>query len=413
MQCDILSIGDELLIGQIVNTNAAWLGRELTGLGLTVRKVTVVGDDKDSIVTALREGITHAGSVFVTGGLGPTKDDMTKDALIEVFGGTLVFHEETWDRLCKILERFGKTPVEAHRQQCMLPSRAQILPNRMGTAPGLLFEASGCRVVVMPGVPYEMEYIMQTHVLPTLIAQATTGRIVYRTICTVGEGESVLAEKIADIEASLPQGLRIAYLPSPGRVRIRVTGTGADHSNIDTQVRSVTSQITERVAEFVYASEDISLAEAIGRRLREEGKTLTLAESCTGGYLAHLVTAIAGSSDYFPGGIITYSNAMKSSHLGVNTSTLAHHGAVSEATVREMVSGVKRMFGTDYAIAVSGVAGPGGGTEDKPVGTVWIAVTNGTDVFAQKFLFGKDRLRNIELSAVYALDLLRKRFLRS
>ncbi len=409
MQCEIISIGDELLIGQVVNTNAAWMGRELTGLGLEVRQVIAIPDQKDVIVDVLKRSIVHARWIFVTGGLGPTKDDMTKDALLSVFGGKLVFHEETWQHLQKVYAQFGKTLSDSHREQCYLPSSARILPNRMGTAPGLLFETSHYKVCVMPGVPFEMEHIMQTQVIPLIQSSVKAGTIIYQTICTVGEGESVLAAKIKDIEDSLPAHIRLAYLPALGRVRIRVTGNSQDTEGISKQVDHITGEIVSRISDYVYAVEDIQLAEAIGKKLREMGKTLSVAESCSGGFLGHLITAIPNSSDYFVGGAITYSNQLKQSVLGVKAKTLEMHGAVSEDIVREMASGAIKVFSSDYAIAVSGIAGPTGGTPDRPVGTVWIAVADRENVIAKKFSFGKDRLRNIELSAVYALDMLRKK----
>ena len=409
MQCEIISIGDELLIGQVVNTNAAWLGRELTGLGLEVRQVMVIPDQKDIIVEVLRRSIVHARWIFVTGGLGPTRDDKTKEALLSVFGGELVFHEATWQHLEKVYAQFGKKLNESHREQCHLPSTARILPNRTGTAPGLLFETTHCKVCVMPGVPFEMEHLMQTQVIPLIQSNFTGGTIIYRTIGTVGEGESVLALKIADIEDGLPEHIHLAYLPALGRVRIRVTGRGQDAVAISKQVEQITTAIVSRISEFVYAVEDIQIAEAVGRRLREMGRTLSVAESCTGGFLGHLITAIPNSSDYFLGGVISYSNQLKQSVLGIQAETLSEYGAVSEETVLEMASGAVKAFGSDYGIAVSGIAGPSGGTTEKPVGTVWVAVADKEEVQARKFTFGKDRLRNIELSAVYALDMVRKR----
>ncbi len=408
MQCELISIGDELLIGQVVNTNAAWLGRELTGLGFNIRQVTTIPDDKDIIVEMLRKSMARAQWVFVTGGLGPTKDDITKEALVSVFGGKMVFHEDTWQQLGKIYARFGRTLSDAHKEQCYLPTSARILPNAMGTAPGLLFEQSHCKVCVMPGVPFEMEHIMLKQVVPLIHASAVNGTIIYKTVATVGEAESVLASSISDIEEQLPEGIRIAYLPSPGRVRIRVTGSGIDTAKVSRRVDEITSRIVARVGEYVYATEDIDLADAVGRKLRTMGSTVSVAESCTGGYLGHLITAIPNSSDYFPGGAITYSNALKHKVLGVQSETIDTFGAVSEETVREMAEGARRAFRSDYAIAISGIAGPSGGTPDKPVGTVWLAVACDRETVARKYVFGKDRLRNIEFSATYALDMLRR-----
>jgi nicotinamide-nucleotide amidase len=261
----------------------------------------------------------------------------------------------------------------------------------------------------MPGVPFEMEHIMQVQVMPLLKSSSNANAIVYETIATVGEGESVLSERIADIEQNLPVHVKIAYLPAPGRVRLRVTGHGTDQQVLLKEVSDIANNIASRIGEFIYSREDIQLADAIGKRLRERKQTVSVAESCTGGFISHLFTANAGSSDYFKGGGITYSNELKQSILGVKDETLASYGAVSEETVKEMAAGAVKAFQTDYAIAVSGIAGPDGGTAEKPVGTVWIAVADSQSIVTKKFTFGKDRLRNIEMSAICALDMLRKK----
>ena len=406
MQAEIICIGDELLIGQVVNTNAAWLSRALADVGLQVTRTVCVADHLAEIEQAIREAMDRVSWIFMTGGLGPTKDDMTKHALVKTFGGEMQFSQETWEHLVKIYARFDKVATDAHREQAMIPSLATILFNKMGTAPGLYFNTNDARVFAMPGVPYEMEFLMGQHILPLIRTYNNRDNVVYRTLATVGEGETFLADRITDIEEALPDHIHLAYLPSPGRVRLRVTGM-SDDPDLVQQVESVTAQILERIAQYVYATEDIPLADAIGRTLRAHGRTLTVAESCTGGYLGHLITAIPASSDYFVGGAITYSNQMKMQLLGVKQETLDKHGAVSEETVREMSTGARTHFAADYAIAISGVAGPTGGTTEKPVGTVWVSVATPNVVVARRFLFTKDRLRNIELSAIHALNLLR------
>lgn len=409
MRAEVICIGDELLIGQVINTNAAWISRELSGAGLAVQRIVCVADRQDAIVEALEDAMNRSEWVLVTGGLGPTKDDVTKHALLRVFGGQLKFSEETWDRLVKIYRMLGKEATDAHREQATQPERATILENKMGTAPGLYFPVKEGGVCVMPGVPYEMEYLMQEHVLPLIRRKGTQQEISYRTIATVGEGETVLAERISDIEDRLPVGLGIAYLPSPGRVRIRVTGVGKASANVESTVAKTADQIAERLGHLVFATEDITLAAAIGRLLREKGQTISVAESCTGGYLGHLFSSESGSSDYFIGGAIAYSNNLKQQILGVQKKTLDEFGAVSEETVREMSSGGLRTFGSNYAIAVTGIAGPSGGSPDKPVGTVWIGLADARGIITRRYVFGKDRLRNIELTGVYALDMLRRR----
>jgi nicotinamide-nucleotide amidase len=321
----------------------------------------------------------------------------------------MVFSEVVWEQLRKIYAIIGKPVTEDMREQCYFPSSARVLPNKMGTAPGLLFEANTNRVFVMPGVPFEMEHLMQEQFIPIILSSKGEQVITMKTLATVGEGESVLSRQIEDIEAHLPDGIKIAYLPALGRVRIRVSGIGHPGSQIRTEVDRIAEEIAGRIGDVIYATRDISLAEAIGETLRGGRQTISVAESCTGGFLAHLFTSNAGSSDYFAGGAVTYSNVLKKEILGVQEETIQSHGAVSEATVLEMADGARTKFHTDFAIAVSGIAGPGGGTDEKPVGTVWIAVSGPDGVEAHHFRCGKDRLRNIELSAVKAMDLLRKR----
>ncbi|RLD21793.1 MAG: damage-inducible protein CinA, partial [Bacteroidetes bacterium] len=303
--------------------------------------------------------------------------------------------------------QFGKEPTKAHRAQCYLPPNAEIFPNMKGTAPGMHFEKNGNHLFVLPGVPYEMRYLMEHGVLPKLnVLYTDLGQQIYKTFSTVGEGESRLAERITDVEDHLPSFLKIAYLPSVGRVRIRLMG--GIHSDDDMKIFENTCEvISQRLGAFVFAEEDISLPEAIGRMLKRRNATLSVAESCTGGYTGHLMTSIAGSSEYFEGGAITYSNALKHSILGVQMSTLETFGAVSRETAEAMATGAVRVFHSDYAVAITGIAGPGGGSDEKPVGTVWIAVAGKDAVESRIWRFTKDRARNIELSAIMALNMVR------
>ena len=409
MQAEILSIGDELLIGQVVNTNAATIGQALTGVGIPVVHGSVIRDDLDDIVTGLKRAWQRSDIIVLTGGLGPTRDDKTVAAVAAFFDSPLVFSESTWSRLNTMFAQFGRTPTEAHRQQCMLPADADLLTNRLGTAPGMHFSKDGRHLFVMPGVPYEMEGILAEYVIPR-IRNGLNGVVPVQvaTICTVGEGESRLAEQIKDIEDGLPPGMQLAYLPRPGQVRVRITSRHTDHQEGIRQLHEVSDRIAARLAAFVYAREDIPLADALGRQLADRRLMLGVAESCTGGYLGHLITSIPGSSAWFAGGGITYSNTLKMRLLGVAEETLAQSGAVSEATAVEMARGAVQHFSADLAVAVTGIAGPDGGTPDKPVGTVWICVADANQTLTRLFHFGKDRARNIELSAVSALNLVRK-----
>ena len=343
--------------------------------------------------------------ILMTGGLGPTKDDVTKKALAEYFGSEMVFSQETFERIAAIFEKRGIKMTDAHREQCYLPSNALIIENKMGTAPGMWFEKDGKYLCSMPGVPHEMKYIMTYGVLPRLNAMSTS---IYRkkTIRTSGIGESAIAEMI---EPTLEdQDVNIAYLPSIGQVRLRLSKVGNDAALVESIVDKAVQSISTIIKPHIFGFDDDTLEQHVGQMLLEKELTLATAESCTGGYLAHMITSVAGSSAYYRGSIIAYSNEIKHDVLQVSQKTLDQHGAVSEQTVREMVRGALSLIDSDIAISVSGVAGPGGGSDDKPVGTVWIAVGDTERMVSKRFLFTKDRIINIKYTAVYALDMLRK-----
>lgn len=407
MKIAILTVGDELLIGQVIDTNSAWMARQLNYNGMQVVKGITVSDTLEAIQQGLTEALAVADVVLMTGGLGPTKDDVTKKALAEFFGQGFRFDQPTYDRILKLFERWGRSSTPAHRQQCYMPEGADLLFNKMGTAPGMWFEEAGKVVVSMPGVPYEMQYLMENKVMPRLKETFPIQPIVHRTILTVGEGESRIAALIEDLEDHLPENVKLAFLPGLGQVRLRLTATGADEATLNILVDAKKKEIEERIRQFIYGYEEDKLERVIGQMLSERGLTLSTAESCTGGYLAHQITSVSGSSKYFMGSIIAYSNEVKMRQLGVREETLEQHGAVSEQTVVEMVKGVVKLLGTDIGIAVSGVAGPTGGTPEKPVGTVWLAVGSAEVVKTQVLHIGKDRIKNIQYSAVKALDLIR------
>jgi len=408
MKVHILTIGDEILIGQIVDTNAAWMSRQLNLRGAQVIGKSSVGDDFTGIQKALKKAISEADVVLITGGLGPTKDDITKKALADFFGVEQVFHEATWERIQKLFKRWGRGTTPAHRDQCFMPANAELLHNKMGTAPGMWFEHQEKIAVSMPGVPYEMEYLMEHEVLPRLVAHFPGSPIAHRTIQTVGEGESRLAARIEDFEEQLPQHIKLAYLPNLGKVRLRLTGTGSDQEALELEIEKKALELEALIPDLVFGREDDQLEAVIGRMLLANHLTLGTAESCTGGLIAHRITTIPGSSAYFMGSVVSYSNEMKQHLLGVRPETLEDHGAVSEQTVQEMVKGAVKRLGVDIAVAVSGIAGPGGGTPEKPVGTVWIAVGNSNTIKTEKWQIGTDRMKNIEYSAVQALNLVRR-----
>lgn len=407
MKVHLITVGDEILIGQIVDTNSAWMGRQLNGYGIRISGISTVPDEEEAIHQAIGMGMNEADAVLMTGGLGPTKDDITKKALANYTGGQLVFHEETYARIQRFFDRLGRKPTAAHHQQSFMPDNAAILTNRMGTAPGMWLEHKDHVIVAMPGVAYEMEYLMEQEVIPRLVKRFRPQPVRHRTLLTAGMGESNIAERIQDLEAALPAHIKLAYLPNLGKVRLRLSGTGEDQAQLDQELDQHLTAFQERLQDLVFGREDERLEEIVGRMLKARGLMLCTAESCTGGYIAHLVTSVPGSSAYFKGGVVAYSNEVKQQQLGVKSSTLEQYGAVSEQTVSEMAEGALQLFGGGVAVAISGIAGPDGGSKAKPVGTIWMAVSvaGTTDTFLLRA--GKDRLKNIQYSANHALNFIR------
>jgi nicotinamide-nucleotide amidase len=406
MLAEIITIGDEILIGQIVDTNSAWMAEKLNHAGIRVKQISSVSDNLEHILAALAEAATRADIILITGGLGPTKDDITKKTLAEYFNVGMVMNDAALENVRNIFEKYNRPLLEVNRKQAEGPSNCEVILNKNGTAPGMWFNSGGKIYVSMPGVPFEMKYMVEEEVIPKLQAQLKLPVIIHKTILTVGEGESFLAEKIADIEDSLPQNIKLAYLPKLGQVRLRLSADGDDALFLQKEIDLHAAKIIERVRHAVVAEEDIPLEKVVLDLMTKQGLTLSVAESCTGGYISHLITQHAGSSQVFFGGVVSYSNQLKQSVLGVKTETLNDYGAVSEQTVREMVEGALLNFKTDYAVAVTGIAGPDGGTPEKPVGTVWIAAANANKTVIKKFTFGNKRLQNIERSAVWAFFML-------
>ena len=407
MKATILSIGDELLIGQTLNTNAHWMSQQLTAIGVDVLRHVSVSDKRAEIVGALDTAMADTQVILITGGLGPTSDDITKDVLCEYFGGSLVFNEAAYENIRQIFNRRNREISEATRQVAFLPDNCLPIQNAFGTAAGMLFRRDDRVVVSMPGVPYEMKAMVENGVIPYLQSEFTLPLILHHHFYTAGVGETQLAELLTDFEKNKPADMGLAYLPSVGKVRLRLTLKGQDKADLQSRMQAARETVYAAVKAHVYAEEDIPLEQVVGRLLAERGKTLGTAESCTGGYIAHLITSVAGSSDYFKGSVIAYSNEIKQQVLGVQAATLEAHGAVSEQTVREMLSGALKVLDTDVAIAVSGVAGPGGGSEEKPVGTVYIGVADAETSVVLRHGFTNNRERNIQLSGVLALVMLK------
>lgn len=408
MRVHILTIGDEILIGQIIDTNSAWMGQQLNLMGAEIEKITSVGDNYHDITENLNISQQQADVILVTGGLGPTKDDITKKAIADFLGVKMVFHEPTWTRIERFFNRLGRNTTPAHKEQCFMPEGAEILTNKMGTAPGMWFNHEGTVIVSMPGIPYEMKYLMENEVIPKL-TQTFPGRpIAHRTILTVGEGESRIAQRLENFESSLPENLKLAYLPNLGKVRLRLTGRGDDQQLLEAVLDRKVIEIENLIPDLIFGKDKEDLASAIGKLLLERKLTLGTAESCTGGHIAHLITRIPGSSAYFQGSVVSYSNETKQRLLGVKPKTLESYGAVSEQTVLEMAEGAREPLGCDLAIAISGIAGPSGGSPQKPVGTIWMAVSDGKNHKTYKLQAGKDRLKNIQYASVVALNMIRK-----
>jgi len=408
MHAHIITIGDEILIGQIIDTNSAWMGGQLNLAGIEVSEITTASDTRNSIYNAVQNAAKHADIILITGGLGPTKDDITKKVLAEYFDTDLEFNEEMWQHISAFFAQLGRTTNEAHRQQCFLPANCTMLRNKMGTAPGMWFEKDGKVFVSMPGVPYEMKYLMTNEVIPKLKETFETKTIVHRTIRTAGIGESDLNAKIVDIEEGLPDFVKLAFLPSLGQVRLRLTARGDDEAYLNDFLDSEVQKITERVPDLIFGYEKETIEEVVGKVCKAKGVTIGTLESCTGGFLASKITSIAGASAYFKGSVVAYSNEIKMKLLDVSEETLKNHGAVSEETVIEMVKGGLNTLNVDYTVAVSGIAGPDGGTATKPVGTIWIAVGNQEHTEAILLKGSDDRIKNIERTTTYALNILRK-----
>lgn len=405
----IITIGDELLIGQVIDTNSAFIAQELNKIGVPVKHRLAVGDNWDDIWNALDEESKHADIILITGGLGPTADDITKPLLCKYFNGNMVVHQPTLQHVTNIFENILKRPmIERNRKQAEVPDVCTVLFNERGTAPGMLFEKDGKIFISMPGVPHEMKWIMTNHVVPLIPQKFTTSHIEHRTLLTAGIGESFLAELIKDWEAQLPANIKLAYLPNYGMVRLRLTANGFDQKVIIENIDQQFLQLQELVKEYLVVAEDTPMELVVSNLLKKYNKTLASAESCTGGYLASLITAHAGASSIFTGCIVCYDNRIKTELLGVSTEILNTVGAISKETVEVMAANVITTMKTDYSVAVSGIMGPGGATDTKPVGLVWIAVANKDKVMSQQFNFRFDRSRNIQLTAVNALNMLRK-----
>lgn len=407
MKAEIITIGDEILIGQIVDTNSAWMAVELNSIGIKIAQITSISDDPEHLIDALNDASKRAEIVLMTGGLGPTKDDRTKNVLTKYFNSKLISHEPTLAQIIKIFKLRGQEAIDINREQALVPECCNVLLNTVGTAPGMWFERGGVIYVSMPGVPFEMKQLMSDQVLPRLAALRSNERIVHKTIQTVGIPESLLAKKIEKWEDNLPKHIHLAYLPSPGLIRLRLSAFGSDESVLQDEVDEQVKKLSTIIPDAIYGFGDDNLADVVGKLLRESKSKVSVAESCTGGLISSMITSVPGCSKWYKGSVVAYSNEVKINLLGVSETSINNLGAVSESVVIQMAEGAKIAMNSEYGIATSGVAGPDGGSEEKPVGMVWIAVSGPNETISKVFNFISSRDRTIQRASLTALDMLR------
>ncbi|MDY0199692.1 MAG: competence/damage-inducible protein A [Tenuifilaceae bacterium] len=407
MNAAIITIGDEILIGQIVDTNSAWMAEELNKIGIKICKIASIPDTNEDIVNSVGELLDKYDLVLETGGLGPTSDDITKPALCEYFGTHLVVHEPTLRHVESIFSKRGLPLTELNAKQAEVPASCEVIHNPSGTAPAMWFNKEGKILVSMPGVPFEMKAIMRNDILPRLSKLMGSQQIVHRTIQTFGLPESFLAQELSEFEQNLPKHIKLAYLPNPESIRLRLSTSGNNIGLIEQEVQKQVDAITRIIPNHIFGFDNDSMVSVVANLLKQKNATLAVAESCTGGNIAHLITLQSGSSAYFLGGVVAYSNAVKSSLLGVDKNLIDTYGAVSQEVVEAMAQGAREKLCTTYSIATSGIAGPTGGTENKAVGTIWVAISTPQQTVSQKLSYGNDRKRNILRSSVAALNMLR------
>lgn len=409
MNAEIITIGDELLIGQVIDTNSAWIAGKLNEIGIFVSRRTAVGDSRQQILNALSEASSREKIIIVTGGLGPTRDDITKKTFCEYFNCGTRPDDKTLENIERIFSLRNYKLTDINRGQAEVPENCIALQNDLGTAPGMWFEENGIIYISLPGVPHEMKFIMENSVLEKLSSSFTLPSIYHKTVITQGIGESALAEMISSWEDTLVEkNIKLAYLPAPGIVRLRLTASGPEKKEVEERVEQSYSSLKPLIAKFLFAEADENSGQLIGKLLRKYSKKLATAESCTGGYIAHLITSVPGSSEYYEGSVVSYSYQVKESLLDVSRKTLDSLGAVSGEVVEQMAEGAFKKFDVDYVISASGIAGPGGGTEDKPVGTVWICVASKDKKLTRRFMFGDNRERNIHKTAMSGLMMLKQ-----
>ena len=408
MKLELITIGNELLSGKTVNTNSSWIAEKFNLLGLPVRRITSVSDSRTDILSILEESYRRSDIVIITGGLGPTSDDVTKPALCEFFNTKLVFREDIFEHIESLLAKKGSRINEFNRRQAEVPESAAILDNELGTASGLWFEKNSKIFISIPGVPFEMQALISERVIPKLKELFSFPGIYFKTVITQGSYEALLAEKLKVFEEAMPENISLAYLPSPGIIKLRLGAYGGIREDLEKRIEKQIAKLREIIPEYIVGYDDDTLEVILGNMLKERRQSLAVAESCTGGTIASLITGVPGSSVYFKGGIVAYSNEIKRDQLAIEPSVIEKYGAVSKQVVEDMANNTRLLFNTDYSLAVSGIAGPSGGSEEKPVGTTWIAVSSKNTIRSSELRFGDNRKRNIQRASVTALNILRK-----
>jgi nicotinamide-nucleotide amidase len=408
IKAQIITIGDEILIGQITDTNSAFISQKMNEAGIHVTKKVAIGDNESEIIRAIDEAFNESDIISVTGGLGPTKDDITKTTLCKYFNASLRFDEETYKNVEALFKSRGKEVTDLNRKQAEVPGNCKVIPNRIGTAPGMWFEKNGVVLVSMPGVPQEMKAMMEESIIPLLKEKFKAPFIYHKNILTQGIGESMLAELIEDWENNLPPDIKLAYLPSVGQVKLRLSSSGTNKDGVIKKVNEQVESLIKIAGKFIYGYDDDTLEKIIGNLLRKKNGTVCTAESCTGGFIAHKITSVPGSSDYYKGSVVAYANEIKENMLNISSQLIQKHGAVSEEVVKQMAENARKIFSTDFSIACSGIAGPDGGTKEKPVGTVWVAVASASEIKTKLLRLGAGRMKVIEEATLNALNMLRK-----
>lgn len=415
MKATIVTIGDEILIGQIIDTNSGFIAKSLDRIGIEVHEMISISDDKQHILNTFETLQNKVDLVIITGGLGPTKDDITKHTFCEYFEDNLVVNESVLDHVTQMIEGFYKRPItQLNKDQALVPSKCVVLHNQMGTAPGMWMKKENTVFISLPGVPYEMKHLVENVVIPKLVKEYERPYIIHKTILTYGEGESKLAERIESWENNLPQFIKLAYLPNPGRVRLRLSARGTDKATLEKAIDENVTSLTEIIGDVIVGFDDDETIEVVvGRLLKQHQKTIATAESCTGGKIAEVLTSVAGASHYFKGSIVSYATEVKINLLNIEETVINKYSVVSAEVVKEMALNVKKIMKTDYAIATTGNAGPSKGDSKAEIGTVFIALATPQDVVIQEFNFGQPRDKVIDRAVNKSLEMLQKEILKN